>query len=310
MKWNNRKNIMTDIDTKRRIRKLASEKNAVILAHNYTLPEIQDIADMCGDSLELSIRAADTDADIIVFCGVHFMAETAAILSPQKTVLIPRQDATCPMAEMASPDDLEKVLESRPLPVVSYVNTTAAVKALSTICCTSANVVRVVNSMPEDELQMVPDRNLSAYAAGQTEKKLHAWPGFCPVHEGLTPEMVKKAKEAHPNAVFMAHPECRPEVLDMADKVASTSGMIKYARSAENDQFIVGTETGLLYPLSRACPEKRFFPAADTLVCGDMKKTRLADVLSCLETLSGEVRVPEDVRLKALSAVKRMVDLG
>ena len=203
-----------------------------MLSHNYQPPEIQDLADLCGDSLELSIKAAQTDAEVIVFCGVHFMAETASILSPDKTVLLPREDAGCLMADMIEPVGLQIMLDKLPpMPVVTYVNSTAAVKALSTICCTSANVVDVVNSLDADEILMTPDRNLALYAASQIKKKIHTWDGYCPTHDRLKPEDVNHARRTYPDAVFMAHPECRPEVLELADVIRSTSGMIRYAKN-------------------------------------------------------------------------------
>jgi quinolinate synthase len=293
-----------------KIRTLLKEKNAVLLAHNYQPAEIQDIADLCGDSLELSIRAARTEADIIVFCGVHFMAETASILSPQKTVLLPRADAGCPMADMITPEDLKRRLAALPeMPVVTYVNSSAAVKALSTICCTSANAVQVVNSLQEKELLMTPDRNLAQYTASQTEKKIHFWQGYCPFHDRLTPADVATARRSHPDAVVMAHPECRPEILELADVVTSTSGMLRYAAQSAAREFIVGTEVGLLYPLSRQNPDKAFYPASERMLCTDMKKITLQDVLTSLETLSGEVKVPEEIRKPALQAVERMIEI-
>jgi quinolinate synthase len=293
------------------LRKLAKERNAVILAHNYEPPEVQDVADMCGDSLELSIRAAETDADVIVFCGVHFMAETASILSPEKTVLLPRMDAGCPMADMVTPDALKsRIAGAKEMPVVTYVNTPAAVKALSTICCTSANAVDVVNSLSDDEILMVPDRNLAAFAADRTQKTIHAWEGYCPFHDRLTAEEVEAARKAHPGAVFIAHPECRREIHQMADVVTSTSGMIRYAHESAHTEFIVGTEIGILYPLEKACPDKKFFPASERMYCGDMKKIGVEDVIRSLEEMKGEVKVPEAIREPALVAVNRMLELS
>ncbi|MDJ0914965.1 MAG: quinolinate synthase NadA [Desulfobacterales bacterium] len=293
------------------IKKLLRDKNAILLAHNYQPPEIQDVADLCGDSLELSIKAAQTDADIIVFCGVHFMAETASILSPHKTVLLPRLDAGCLMADMIEPEALQAMLDKLPpMPVVTYVNSTAAVKALSTICCTSANVVDVVNSLDETEMLLAPDRNLAMYAASQTNKKIHVWDGYCPTHEWLKPADVAKAKAEHPDAVFMAHPECRPEILEIADVIRSTSGMLRYAREAEARAFIVGTEIGLLYPLQQQNPEKEFYPASTKMTCKNMKKISLEDIIRSLENMEGEVKVPADIRRKAIQAVQRMVDLS
>lgn len=293
---------------KSKIRDLLKQRNAILLAHNYEPPEIQDVADLCGDSLELSIKAARTDAEIIVFCGVHFMAETASILSPQKTVLLPALNAGCPMADMIDPPKLKaKLAELSPMPVVTYVNSSAAVKALSTICCTSANVIAVVNSLSEDEVLMTPDRNLAQYAAGHTDKKIHLWEGCCPIHDCLTPEEVMIAKKAHPEAVFMAHPECRPEVLAQADEVFSTSGMLQYVKSASAKEFIVGTEVGLLYPLQQQAPDKTFYPASANTFCPDMKKISLDDVVNSLEQMTGEVKVPEEIRVPALKAVERMI---
>lgn len=290
------------------LKRLKRERNAIILAHNYQPPEIQDMADLCGDSLELSIRASRTDAAVIVFCGVHFMAETASILSPQKTVLLPNASAGCPMADMVTPAALQAKLSTLPpMPVVTYVNSSAAVKALSTVCCTSANVVEVVESLDADEVLMIPDRNLARYAAARTRKKIHFWDGYCPIHDRLTPAQVALAREAHPGAVLMAHPECRPEVLALADVILSTSGMIHYAKTANAKTFLVGTEAGLLYPLRSACPDKVFFPVDDQMVCPDMKKISPEDVIQSLTRLSGEVRVPEEIRLPALKAVERMI---
>jgi quinolinate synthase len=296
---------------KKKIRNLLKERNGIMLAHNYQPPEIQDMADLCGDSLELSIKAAQTDAEVIVFCGVHFMAETASILSPDKTVLLPRKDAGCPMADMIEPHALQTRLDILPpMPVVTYVNSTAAVKAFSTICCTSANAVDVVNSLDAKEVLMTPDRNLAMYVASRTDKKIHAWDGYCPIHDRLNPEDVHLAKKAHPEAVFMAHPECRPEILEMADVITSTSGMIRYAGASEEMSFIVGTEVGLLYPLEKENPGKSFYPASEKMLCEDMKKITPEDIAHSLEFMTGEVKVPEKIRVSALKAVQRMIDLS
>lgn len=296
---------------KEKIRALLKKRNAIMLSHNYQPPEIQDLADLCGDSLELSIKAAQTGADVIVFCGVHFMAETASILSPDKTVLLPRKDAGCPMADMIEPAGLQAMIDKLPaMPVVTYVNSTAAVKALSTICCTSANAVAVVNSLDADEVLMTPDRNLAQYTAKHTSKKIHSWNGYCPIHDNLTANDVIKAKDRYPDAVFVAHPECRPEVLDLADNVLSTSGMLRYAGEVKNRDFIVGTELGLLYPLKKANPDKNFYPASEQMLCPDMKKTTLEDVARSLEFMEGEVKVPENIRQSAFKAVQGMVDLS
>lgn len=292
------------------IRALLKERNAILLAHNYQRPEIQDIADLTGDSLELSIKAAKTDADVIVFCGVHFMAETASIASPDKTVLIPRLDAGCPMADMITPEALKARLdELGDIPVVTYVNSTASVKAHSTICCTSANAVAVVNSLAEDEILMTPDRNLCQYAASKSTKRIHCWDGYCPIHDRLSAEEVLNVKAANPEALFMAHPECRPEVLALADAVLSTSGMLDFAKRSDNQSFIVGTEEGLVYPLQKANPNKLFYKASESMVCEDMKRTTLGDVLKAIRTMTYEVKVNEKVRLPASRAVERMLGI-
>ena len=296
---------------KEKIRQLLKEKKAIMLAHNYQPPEIQDLADLCGDSLELSIKAAQTDAKVILFCGVHFMAETASILSPDKTVLLPVKDAGCPMADMVTPVQLKAKLDKLPpMPVVTYVNSSASVKAISTICCTSANAIDIVNSLHEKEIMMVPDRNLAMYTALNTKKKIHLWEGYCPVHEGLTVEVCKKVKDKYPEAVFMAHPECRPKVLELADIVLSTSGMIRYAGESEKKLFIIGTEVGLVYALQTANPDKKFYPASACMECMDMKKITVEDVARSLEFMEGEVKVPENIRQPALKAVQRMIDLS
>ena len=296
---------------KEKIRSLLKKRKAILLAHNYQPPAIQDIADLCGDSLELSIRAAQTNAKVIVFCGVNFMAETASILSPDKTVLLPRKDAGCPMADMVTPEALKARLDNlSPMPVVTYVNSTAAVKALSTICCTSANATKVVNSLDAPEVLMIPDRNLALYTASSTHKKIHTWDGYCPIHNLLTREDVEKVKQTYPGAVFMAHPECRPEVLKLADNVLSTSGMIRYARKSKSSAFIVGTEIGLLYSLKKASPDKDFYPVSKMMECPDMKKITLDDIIRSLEFMEGEVKVPENIRQPALKAVQMMIDLS
>lgn len=293
-----------------KIKKLAKRRNAIILAHNYQPPEIQEIADLVGDSLELSIQAAKTDADVIVFCGVHFMAETACILSPEKTVLLPRADAGCPMADMVTPEGLEeKISRMGDMPVVTYVNSSAGVKALSTICCTSANAVAVVESLDADEVLMVPDRNLARNTAAQTRTTIHSWDGYCPIHDVLTVEDVLAIKKKHPEAVFMAHPECRPEVVALADVSLSTSGMIRYAASSDHVSFIIGTESGMIYPLKKAAPDKILIPASGEMVCKDMKKITLGDIVRSLENFNGKVTVPESIRLDALTAVERMINL-
>ncbi|MFC1867104.1 quinolinate synthase NadA [Thermodesulfobacteriota bacterium] len=301
-----------DIKAKQeRIRALLNEKNAILLAHNYQRPEVQDVADLCGDSLELSIKASRTDAGIIVFCGVHFMAETAAILSPDKIVLLPVAEAGCPMADMITVGALNRKKSAAPnAVVVSYVNTTAAVKAESDICCTSANAVSVVNSLGDcHEIMMTPDKNLAQYTQKMTGKEILFWKGFCPVHNGLSVTQVKRVKKENPEALFLAHPECSPEVLGLADEIKSTSGMISFARQSDKREFIIGTETGVLYPLSGANPDKVFIPADPDMVCVDMKKTGLEDILKALEEMKHIIKVPEEIRVRAKTAVDRMLAL-
>lgn len=302
---------MSRIDElKKEVRRLLKERNAVLLAHNYQRDEIQEIADLRGDSLGLSQEAARTDADVIVFCGVHFMAESAAILSPQKKVILPRMDAGCPMADMITAEQLREEREKRPgVPVVAYVNTSAEVKALSDICCTSANAVRVVESLDTDRAYMVPDRNLAHYIQRFTKKKLEWWDGFCPTHDRLTPEEVLKAKEENPGSVFVCHPECRPEVVDLADHVCSTSGMYKFARSTGANTIIVGTEMGILWRLKKENPDKKFVLPSKTLICPNMKLTTLEDVVESLREMKNIVTVPEDVREKAMVALERMLEV-
>lgn len=293
---------------KNEIRKLLKERDAIMLAHNYQRDEIQEIADVTGDSLALSQTAAESTKKVIVFCGVHFMAESAAILSPQKTVILPRMDAGCPMAEMITPEDLVREKAKRPgVPVVAYVNTSAAVKALSDICCTSANAVSVVNSLSEERVYMIPDKNLSHYVSLTAKKKMEWWGGFCPTHERLKPSEVIKAKEENPGAVFVCHPECNPEVVRLADHVCSTSGMYKYAKKTDARKIIVGTEEGILYKLKKENPDKEFVLPSKSLICPNMKLTALEDVLEALKEMKNVVTVSDDVRAKAKAALDRML---
>jgi len=295
-----------------KIKTLLHERKAILLAHNYQRPEVQDIADLCGDSLELSIKASQTDAEVIVFCGVHFMAETASILCPDKKVLLPASDAGCPMADMITAENLRQrkaeISTGKRVVVISYVNTTAEVKAESDICCTSANVIQVANSVdPSHQIFMTPDKNLAQYAIEHTNRNIVYWEGFCPVHNNLTVAQVRETKAAHPEALFLAHPECPPEVLALADEVKSTSGMIAYAGNSERREFIIGTEIGILHPLSKSNPEKSFFPADPGMICSDMKKIGLREILRALENLQPEVKVPKKIREKAKGAVDRML---
>jgi len=293
---------------KKEVRALLKERDAIMLAHNYQRDEVQETADITGDSLALSQAASESEAKVIVFCGVHFMAESAAILSPQKTVILPRKDAGCPMADMITPEDLIKEKDKRPgVPVVAYVNTSAAVKALSNICCTSANAISVVNSLAEAQVYMIPDRNLSHYVSLSVKKKMEWWDGFCPTHEKLKPEEVLKAKAENPGAVFVCHPECSPAVVRLADHVCSTSGMYKYAKSSAAKTIIVGTEMGILYRLKKENPDKSFILPSRSLVCPNMKLTALEDVIESLREMKNVVSVPEDIRVKAKAALDRML---
>ncbi|MCL2389816.1 MAG: quinolinate synthase NadA [Endomicrobia bacterium] len=295
-------------ETTERLNKLKKEKNAVILAHIYQLPEIQDIADFVGDSLDLSRKASETNADIIVFCGVHFMAETAAILSPQKTVLIPDTNAGCPMADMITAEQLkaEKAKYNNPF-VVAYVNTSAAVKAESDICCTSSNAVNVVKSVNADTIIFVPDRNLGDYVQKQSGKKMIIWNGFCPTHNNMLPEHVLKAKKEHPEAEVLVHPECRPEVVALADYAMSTGMMCRHALQSPEKEFIIGTEMGILYKLQKENPDKKFYPLFEQAVCPNMKKITLAKVLDVLENNKNAVKVSEEIREKAYLPIKKML---
>ncbi len=302
---------MQDIPSLRQeIRRLKEERNAILLVHNYQPPEIQDIADLTGDSLELSRAAAKMTGDVIVFCGVDFMAETAAILSPDKTVLLPAEDACCPMAQMISADELREAKERYPdAAVVCYVNTTAEVKAESDICCTSSNAVKVVNSLEQETVIFVPDRNLGRYVQRFTPKTVLPWEGFCIVHDRITPGHIREAKQLHPEAVVLVHPECRPEVIDLADHVASTSGIIREVCTSGKQEFIIGTETGILHRLNRDCPGRQCYPLSPAAVCRNMKKTDLAMVRDSLKTLRPRITVPRDIADRARGAIERMLAL-
>jgi quinolinate synthase len=294
---------------KKQIRELLTQHNAVLLAHNYMRDEIQEIADITGDSLALSIEAAKTSADVIVFCGVHFMAESAAILSPDKIVLLPRPDAGCPMADMVTAEGLEQLKAKHPgVPVVTYVNSTAEVKAHSDICCTSANATKVVRSLPDSKLIFVPDRNLGRFVAKSVpEKEFIYWDGYCPTHERMTVEAVLAKKAQYPEALFVCHPECAPEVTALADQACSTSAMYDYCRTSPARQFIIGTEAGILYRLRLENPDKEFILASPALFCPNMKLTSLEDVLHSLQTLTPVITVPEEIRVQAKQALDRML---
>ncbi|WP_340820422.1 quinolinate synthase NadA [Methanolobus sp. WCC4] len=292
-----------------RILELKKERNAVILAHNYERGEIQDIADFTGDSLGLSRQAMDQEAEVIVFCGVHFMAESAAILSPEKTVLLPELYAGCPMASMVTADALREEKKKYPdAAVVCYVNSTADVKAECDICCTSANAVEVVNSLEEDEVLFVPDKNLADYVSRFSTKRIIPWEGYCPTHNQILASDVLKAKQEHPDAEVLAHPECRREVIDLADRVFSTTGMVEHAKTA-GDEFIIVTERGIIHKLQKDNPEKRFYNVSEFTVCPEMKAIDLESLLLSLENMQHVITVPEDIANKARVALDRMLEV-
>ena len=294
-----------------KIKELKKKRNAIILVHNYQLPEVQDIADFRGDSLELSRIAAKTEAEVIVFCGVYFMAETASILSPNKLVIMPDVSAGCPMANMMNADDLRKLKFQHPGAVaVGYVNTSAAVKAELDYCCTSTNAVAVVNALrQEKEIIFVPDKYLADYVSKKSGRKLISWHGFCPTHVKILPEDLKRQMKFHPLAKVMVHPECLPAVVALADVVLSTSQMAKYAKEDPAREFIIGTESGLLYRLKQDNPDKEFYLASERAVCPNMKRTTQEKVLWALEELKDEVRVSEEIRKKARQAIERMLKI-
>ncbi len=303
----------TDVDSPLldRIVNLKRERNAIILAHNYQLGEIQDVADYVGDSLELSQNAAKTDANVIVFCGVHFMAETASILCPEKTVLLPDINAGCPMANMITPESLRMKKEQYPAAtVVCYINSSADVKAESDVCCTSANAVKVVESLPGEEIIFIPDQYLGHYVSTKTNKKIILWPGYCPTHARIRPEHIMNLRQDYPGARVVVHPECKPEVIALADEVLSTGGMIRFARREEFEEMIVGTEIGILHRLRKENPGKRFIPVSEQAVCPNMKSITLEKVLWSLDEMTPEVTVPEDIRRKAKVAVDKMLEIG
>jgi len=291
------------------INALKLARHAVILGHNYMEPVLfHTIPDFRGDSLDLSRRAAQTDKEIIVFCGVKFMAETAKILSPDKTVLLPAERAGCSLAESITAEDVRALKRRFPgVPVVTYVNSSAAVKAHTDICCTSANAGRVVNSLAENELIFTPDRNLGRFVAKTSNKKFHFWDGFCPTHERLRAEDVTRLKAEYPDALFICHPECNPAVSDLADHACSTSGMYDYCRTSPAKRFIIGTEAGILYRLKKENPDKEFILASPGLICPNMKLISLEDILASLRTMAPEVRVEEDIRIPAKRALDRML---
>jgi quinolinate synthase len=301
---------MTREETVQAVEELKKRRNAVILAHNYQIGEVQDVADYTGDSLGLSQEAAKSEAAVIVFCGVHFMAETAAILSPRKTVLLPDLHAGCPMADMITAAELRDWKARYPgRKVVCYVNTTAEVKAESDVCCTSSNAVRVVNSIPDDEILFVPDKNLASYVARQTNKKIISWDGYCYIHNRILADDVLAKKRRYPGAEVWVHPECRPEVIDLADRVLSTGQMAKAARETAAEEVLIGTEAGILHRLRKENPKPAFYPVKDLALCSNMKKINLIKVWKSLEEVKFRVEVPQEMSERARGAIEKMIKI-
>lgn len=294
-----------------KIENLKKERQAVILAHNYQPAEIQDLADFTGDSLGLSIKAAETDANVIVFCGVQFMAETAAILSPEKTILLPDKNAGCPLADMTTADQLKELKQHHPdALVVCYVNSSAEVKAESDYCCTSANAVEVVNSLPQNRpIIFVPDQHLGQFVADRTGRDLVLWPGYCASHVVITEDDIKNAKAKYPDAVVMSHPECSEPVKELSDELLSTGQMLKFAQKSTAKRFIVATETGMIYALKKQNPDAEFIPASERAICPNMKRITLEKILWSLEDMQFKVTIPEKIRIKAKKALDRMVKI-
>lgn len=303
---------MSNEELIRKIKELKEKHDVVILAHNYQIPEVQDIADFTGDSLGLSIEASKTKAKIILFCGVRFMAETAKIICPDKTVLVPDENAGCPMANMITVRQLRELKKLYPkAKVVCYVNSTAAVKAESDICCTSANAIKVVNSIPkEEQIIFIPDKSLGDYVSKQTGRKMILWNGYCPTHHYILAQDIINAKAKYPNAKVMVHPECTADVIELADVALSTGGMLKYAKESPDKEFIVGTEIGLLYTLSKQNPDKKFYPATKLSDCPNMKLNTLEKMLWSLEDMVYEITVPEDIRVRARNAIDKMLKIS
>ncbi len=295
-----------------RIQELKAANSAVILAHNYVRGEVQDIADFVGDSLALSIQAKKVQAPVIVFCGVRFMAETAKILSPDSEVLLPAPDAGCPMADMADPKEVMKYREAHPDAVfVAYVNTTAAVKALVDICCTSANADKVLRTIPADrEVLFLPDQNLGANTAAKLGRKLALWPGFCPTHNRIHPDEVRRIKAQYPEAKLIVHPECLPAVVELADAALSTGGMVKYVKESDAKEFIIGTENGILHQLALQNPDKRLIPLEPLPTCPNMKKVTLENLLNALETHETKVEMPKELMDRARLPIERMLEIA
>jgi quinolinate synthase len=291
---------------------LKKERQAIILAHNYQIPAVQDLADYHGDSLGLAVEAGKTDAKVIVLCGVHFMAETCAILNPAKLVLLPEREAGCPMADMVTAEDVIRMRREHPgATVVAYVNTPAAVKAEADYCCTSANAAAVVAACPPGPIIFVPDRNLGQHATKLSGREVILYPGFCPTHERLTLADIMLAKKEHPGAKVIVHPECREEVRDIADAVLSTGGMDGWVKQSDAAEFIIGTECGMLYPLSKANPSKRFYlPGKNQMLCPNMKLTTVTSVLRSLTNMVEKITVEPEIARRAKTAIDRMMEIG
>lgn len=297
-------------ELKERLLQLKKERNAIILAHYYQRDEIQDVADFRGDSFLLAQKAAQTDADVIVFCGVHFMGESAKILAPDKTVIIPDERAGCPMADMVHVDGLRELKAKHPdAKVVTYINSSAEVKAETDICCTSSNAVKVIQSLDTDKIIWVPDKNLGDYVSKFTDKEMIIWEGYCNTHDMLTVKDVEQMRAKYPEAEFVAHPECRPEVVKMADFVGSTTAIIKYCRESDKKEFIVGTEDGTGYQLRLDSPDKTFHFATRYLVCPNMKVNNLKKLVRALETMEPEIYVPPQIADKARLSLERMLQV-
>ena len=295
-----------------KINKLRKEKNAVILAHNYQIGDVQDIADFVGDSLALSRKAAETEADVIIFCGVHFMAETAKILSPEKTVILPDENAGCPMANMLTKKELLAFKTEHPdALVVAYVNCSAEIKAEADVCCTSANAVKIIESLPEDkEILFVPDQSLGDYVRGKTGRKITLWQGYCPTHHRFLSRDVEDARRNYPDAPVCAHPEATGDILSLADFIGSTSQILAYCRESDKKEFVIGTEIGILHTLKKENPDKIFYPLSILGDCPNMKLTTLEKILWSLEDMEYEIKLDEEIRLAAENSVKKMVEIG
>jgi quinolinate synthase len=292
-----------------KIKNLKKEKNAICLVHNYQRPEIYEIADFIGDSFGLSREASKTDAKVIVFCGVRFMAESAKILNQEKRVLLPSLEAGCPLADMISVDDLKRLKTRHPeAAVVAYVNTSAEVKAECDVCCTSANALKVVNSLPQNEIIFVPDYNMAKWVQMHTKKKIIAWKGDCYVHSRILYEKIAGAKKAHPEAKILAHPECSMDILKIADAVLGTEGMLKYASESESREFVIATEEGMVYKLQKELPDKKFYSAGG--ICFNQKKIHLEDVYDSLKKGQYEIEVSSDIMARARKALDKMLEMG